>query len=67
MRSYLEDDLRDVRLVASDMDYTLLADDGSMPEGMPGRIRALDVGHSEIVDHSDPAFIKMIGTMKIHA
>lgn len=42
MRSYLEDDLRDVRLVASDMDYTLLADDGSMPEGMPERIRALE-------------------------
>lgn len=42
MRSYLEDDLADVRLVASDMDYTLLADDKSMPEGMPGRIRALE-------------------------
>lgn len=42
MRSYLEDDLSDVRLVASDMDYTLLADDKSMPEDMPGRIRALE-------------------------
>lgn len=42
MRSYLEDDLRNVRLVASDMDYTLLADDGSMPEGMPERILALE-------------------------
>lgn len=42
MRSYLEDDLADVRLVASDMDYTLLADDKSMPEDMPGRIRALE-------------------------
>ena len=30
-------------------------------------IATLDLGHSEIVDHSDPAFIKMIGTMKIHA
>ena len=42
MRSYLEDDLTGVRLVASDMDFTLLADDKSMPEGMPGRIRALE-------------------------
>lgn len=42
MRSYLEDDLSGVRLVASDMDYTLLADDKSMPEDMPGRIRALE-------------------------
>lgn len=42
MRSYLEDDLADVRLVASDMDCTLLADDKSMPEDMPGRIRALE-------------------------
>ena len=42
MRSYLEDDLSGVRLVASDMDCTLLADDKSMPEDMPGRIRALE-------------------------
>ena len=42
MRSYLEDDLSSVRLVASDMDFTLLADDKSMPEGMPERIRALE-------------------------
>ena len=42
MRSYLEDDLTGVRLVASDMDFTLLADDKSMPEGMPERIRALE-------------------------
>ena len=42
MRSYLDDDLTNVRLVASDMDFTLLADDKSMPEGMPGRIRALE-------------------------
>lgn len=31
-----------VRLVASDMDYTLLADDGSMPPEMPRRIRELE-------------------------
>ena len=29
-------------------------------------ISKLDIGHSEIVDHSDPAFIKMISGMKIH-
>lgn len=40
--SYTEDtDLADVRLVASDMDFTLLADDKSMPEGMDARIEAL--------------------------
>lgn len=30
------------------------------------RIAALERGHSEIVNHDDPAFIHMIGTMKIH-
>ena len=34
--------LSDIRVVACDMDYTLLADDKSMPEGMPGRIGALN-------------------------
>ena len=29
-------------------------------------IAKLDIGHSEIVDHSDPAFIKMLSTRKIH-
>ena len=29
-------------------------------------IAKLDIGHSEIVDHSDPAFIKMLHSMKIH-
>lgn len=29
-------------------------------------IAKLDSGHSEIVDHSDPAFIRMISGMKIH-
>lgn len=26
----------------------------------------LDIGHSEIVDHSSPAFVKMLHGMKIH-
>lgn len=34
--------LADVRLVASDMDCTLLADDGSLPDGMDARIEALE-------------------------
>ena len=29
-------------------------------------IAKLDIGHSEIVDHSDPAFVKMLHSMKIH-
>lgn len=30
------------------------------------KIAALDIGHSEIVDHSSPAFVKMLHGMKIH-
>ena len=30
-------------------------------------IAKLDIGHSEIVDHSDPGFVKMLHGMKIHA
>lgn len=30
------------------------------------QIAKLDVGHSEIVDHSDPGFVKMLHGMKIH-
>lgn len=37
-----DQDLARVRVIASDMDFTLLADDGSMPEHMPERITALD-------------------------
>ena len=29
------------------------------------KISCLDIGHSEIVDHSDPAFIRMISTLKV--
>lgn len=29
-------------------------------------IAKLDIGHSEIVDHSDPAFVKMLHSLKIH-
>ena len=30
-------------------------------------IARLDIGHSEIVDHSDPKFVQMLHQMKIHA
>ncbi len=30
-------------------------------------IAKLDIGHSEIVDHSDPGFVKMLHSMRIHA
>lgn len=30
------------------------------------KIAALDIGHSEIVNHYDPAFVKMLHGMKIH-
>ncbi|MCM1336027.1 MAG: aldo/keto reductase [Bacteroides sp.] len=30
------------------------------------KIAAMDIGHSEIVNHSDPAFVKMLHGMKIH-
>lgn len=40
-------------------DFTLDADD--MAE-----IAKLDFGHSEIVNHSDPNFVKMLHSMKIH-
>ena len=35
--------------------------DGDMAE-----IAKLDIGRSEIVDHSDPGFVKMLHSMKIH-
>lgn len=30
-------------------------------------IAKLDIGHSEIVDHSDPGFVRMLHSMRIHA
>lgn len=35
------------------------------PEDM-AEIAKLDIGHSEIVNHYDPAFVKMLHSMKIH-
>lgn len=40
-------------------DFTLTAEE--MEE-----IAKLDMGHSEIVDHSDPGFVRALHSMKIH-
>lgn len=38
----------------------------SLTEEEMNEISALDMGHSEIVDHNDPAFINMLLNLKIH-
>lgn len=40
--------------------------DFALSEDDMQKIAQLDLGHSEIVDHSDPAFVKMLHNMKIH-
>lgn len=40
--------------------------DFSLSDEEMQEISALDIGHSEIVNHYDPAFIKMLHGMKIH-
>lgn len=40
--------------------------DFALSEDDMQRIAQLDLGHSEIVDHSDPAFVKMLHNLKIH-
>ncbi|MCM1228140.1 MAG: aldo/keto reductase [Clostridium sp.] len=40
--------------------------DFSLSDDEMQEISALDIGHSEIVNHYDPAFIKMLHGMKIH-
>ena len=41
--------------------------DFSLTEEEMEKIASKDLGHSEIVDHEDPGFVKMICDMKIHA
>lgn len=41
--------------------------DFSLSAGDMAEIARLDIGHSEIVNHYDPAFVKMLHGMKIHA
>lgn len=40
--------------------------DFSLTEEEMQRIAVLDMGHSEIVNHYDPAFVKLLHGMKIH-
>lgn len=40
--------------------------DFELTEDEMKKIADLDMGHSEIVDHSNPAFVKMLHSMKIH-
>ena len=40
-------------------DFTLSNDDMN-------KISALDIGHSEIVNHYDPGFVKMLHGLKVH-
>lgn len=40
--------------------------DFELTEDEMAEISKLDLGKSEIVDHADPAFVKMLHTMKIH-
>ncbi len=39
--------------------------DFSLSDDDMAEIAKLDIGHSEIVDHSDPAFIRMICNLKV--
>ena len=41
--------------------------DFALSDGEMARIRALDTGHSDIVNHFDPAFVKMLHNHRVHA
>ena len=40
--------------------------DFSLTDAEMAEVSRLDLGHSEIVDHGDPAFVKMLHGLKIH-
>lgn len=40
--------------------------DFALSEADMAEIRKLDLGHSEIVDHSDPAFVRMLHSYRVH-
>lgn len=48
------------------MEQNLAIWDFALSEEDMAEIAKLDIGHSEIVDHGDPGFVKMLHTMKIH-
>ncbi len=41
--------------------------DFALSDGEMARIRALDTGHSDIVNHFDPAFVKILHNHRVHA
>lgn len=49
------------------MEQNLAIWDFSLSDADMAEIAKLDLGHSEIVDHSDPKFVQMLHQMKIHA
>lgn len=48
------------------MEQNLAVWDFRLSDGDMEEITKLDLGHSEIVNHSDPAFVKLLHSMKIH-
>ena len=48
------------------MEQNLAIWDFALSDGDMAEIAKLDIGHSEIVDHSDPKFVQMLHSMKIH-
>ena len=48
------------------MEQNLNIWDFQLSDGDMAEIAKLDIGRSEIVDHSDPGFVKMLHSMKIH-
>ena len=48
------------------MEHNLAIWDFQLSDGDMAEIAKLDIGHSEIVDHSDPGFVRMLHSMKIH-
>lgn len=48
------------------MEQNMAIWDFQLSDADMAEIAALDIGHSEIVNHSDPKFVKMLHQMKIH-
>ena len=48
------------------MEQNMAVWDFALSDGDMAEIAALDLGRSEIVDHADPAFVKMLHSLKVH-
>lgn len=48
------------------MEQNMAVWDFALSDGDMAEIAALDMGRSEIVDHADPAFVKMLHVLKVH-